>query len=115
MNRLTKRLATGTAVSKLSQRRNTPLGTQEIIDKLAAYEDAEEQGLLARLPCKVGDRVFSSNYPRNCRGDRITQIKMNRGGIHFKTWWGYFHLSDFGKIVFRTKEEAEQALKEVQE
>lgn len=28
------------------------------IEKLAAYEDAEEQGLLLRLPCKVGDIVY---------------------------------------------------------
>lgn len=27
-------------------------------DKLADYEDAEEQGLLVRLPCKVGDTVY---------------------------------------------------------
>ena len=26
--------------------------------KLAAYEDAEEQGLLLRLKCKVGDTVY---------------------------------------------------------
>lgn len=26
--------------------------------KLKAYEDAEEQGLLLRLPCKVGDTVY---------------------------------------------------------
>lgn len=25
-------------------------------ERLAAYEDAEEQGLLVRLPCKVGER-----------------------------------------------------------
>lgn len=30
----------------------------DIINKLAAYEDAEEQGLLIRLPCKVGDTVY---------------------------------------------------------
>lgn len=28
------------------------------LDKLATYEDAEEQGLLLRLPCKVGDTVY---------------------------------------------------------
>lgn len=28
------------------------------MEKLAAYEDAEEQGLLLRLPCKVGDTVY---------------------------------------------------------
>ena len=27
-------------------------------EKLAEYEDLEEQGLLVRLPCKVGTEVF---------------------------------------------------------
>lgn len=27
-------------------------------EKLAEYEDLEEQGLFVRLPCKVGDLVF---------------------------------------------------------
>lgn len=31
---------------------------QRAIDRLAAYEDAEEQGLWVRLPCKVGDKAF---------------------------------------------------------
>ena len=69
-------------------------------------------------PCKVGDRVYSINIGDKKtlkiwiepNGDRITQIKINRGGYHFKCWWGYFHLSDIGKTVFLTKEEAEQAL-----
>lgn len=30
----------------------------EAITKLAEYEDAEEQGLLLRLPCKPGDYVW---------------------------------------------------------
>ena len=28
------------------------------MEKLVAYEDAEEKGLLLRLPCKVGDTVY---------------------------------------------------------
>ena len=28
------------------------------MEKLAAYEDTEEQGLLLRVPCKVGDTVY---------------------------------------------------------
>ena len=28
------------------------------MEKLASYEDAEDQGLLLRLPCKVGDTVY---------------------------------------------------------
>ena len=30
----------------------------QCFEKLAMYEDAEEQGLLLRLPCKVGDTVY---------------------------------------------------------
>lgn len=29
--------------------------------KLKAYEDAEEQGKLIKLPCKVGDTVYKPN------------------------------------------------------
>jgi hypothetical protein len=73
-----------------------------------------------KVPCKVGDRVYSINIGDKKtlkiwiepNGDRITQIKINRDGYHFKCWWGYFHLSDIGKTVFLTKEEAEKALKE---
>lgn len=72
------------------------------------------------LPCEVGDRVYSINIGDEKslkiwiepNGDRITQIKINRGGYHFKCWWGYFHLSDIGKTVFLSREEAEKALKE---
>lgn len=32
--------------------------TFKVLQKLGEYEDAEEQGLLLRLPCKVGDTVY---------------------------------------------------------
>mgnify|MGYP001775529419 CR=1 FL=1 len=31
----------------------------DALNRLAEYEDAEEQGLLLRLPCKVGDSYFA--------------------------------------------------------
>ena len=31
---------------------------RKVWDRLKQYEDMEEQGLLVRLPCKVGDRVY---------------------------------------------------------
>ena len=31
------------------------------LDKLATYEDAEEQGLLLKLLCKVGDTVYADS------------------------------------------------------
>ena len=30
-----------------------------VCEKLGKYEDLEEQGLLLRLPCKVGDTVYA--------------------------------------------------------
>ena len=67
------------------------------IDRLAAYEDAEEQGLLARLPCKVGTPVFI--------------IEKYADGNHIvPDMFDYYDLSAFGKTVFLTREEAEAAL-----
>lgn len=42
-----------------------------ILEKLADYEDLEEQGLLVRLQCKVGDILFRIN-----KGARNPIIKM---------------------------------------
>ena len=53
MKRLTKRKFDGTGVSIEG-------ATWEAFEKLAQYEDAEESGLLARLPCKAGDTVWFS-------------------------------------------------------
>lgn len=43
-------------------------GVAPYMNKLAAYEDAEEQGRLVVLPCKVGETVFvierSDKWPR---------------------------------------------------
>lgn len=83
-------------------------------------DDLIENGVVVP-PCKVGDRVYSINAGDKKtlkiwiepNGDKITQIKINRGGYHFKCWWGYFHTSDIGKTVFLTKVEAEQKLKEM--
>lgn len=38
----------------------------EAVDKLAEYEDLEEQGLLLRLPCNIGDTVYviAPNYEK---------------------------------------------------
>lgn len=38
------------------------------MNALAEYEDLEEQGLLVRLPCKVGDTVWVVTSPINVFG-----------------------------------------------
>ena len=50
MERLTVRSFDGTVHA-------TRVGYYDIIEKLASYEEAEEQGLLLRLPCRLGDII----------------------------------------------------------
>lgn len=93
---------------------------QSLINKLAAYEDAEEQGLLLRLPCKVGDTVYAPT--RNFVSElRIILISIERDNVffHWRLNTGIypnlngFTASDIGKMVFFTCEEAETKLKEI--
>ena len=92
--------------------------TRKIIERLAEYEDAEEQGLLLRLPCKVGTTVYNTTW-----WDDVTE-KVKVGGKTFyrtvhkhkvsKSTFSLLDIYDFGKTVFLTKAEAEQKLKEME-
>ena len=44
----------------VSAERNSQL--VEWLEELKAYREAEEQGLLWRLPCKVGDTIYKLGY-----------------------------------------------------
>ena len=98
----------------------------QITTKLADYEDAEEQGLLLRLLCKVGDTVY---YPvkdfKYVYPVKIEQIIIsNLGDGRFCTQYNgifydgngdpdqefEFDEDDFEKNVFLSQAEAEQAL-----
>lgn len=50
------------------------------MEKLAAYEDAEEQGLLLRLPCKVGDTVYLIDRDENNKF-KVYEGKWERGPL----------------------------------
>lgn len=94
-----------------------------VYEKLYEYEAAEERGLLVRLPCKVGDKVYRidsgdchSNWKPYIEELTVTVVGYVRehkevvltivaGGIRYKE-------KNFGKTVFLTREEAEQALAE---
>ena len=100
---------------------------QKAINKLAYYEDLEEQGLLLRLPCKVGDIIYRVNT-----GAKEPVIKMRVLQVIYKQLHkdriiiridaindndmreNCYLLEDIGKTVFLTKEEAEQKLKEME-
>ena len=93
--------------------------------KLCDYEDLEEQGLLVRLPCKVGDTVYRVNA-----GAKQPIIPMTVSEIHFLCYKNEravrfdaigkedmgescYRLEDIGRIVFLTHEEAERKLEEM--
>lgn len=99
----------------------------EAMDGLDEYKTLEEQGLLVRLPCKVGDTVYRINpyaiepiismkvlqirFGELCVGNsflRIDAVNDEDTGefCYFK--------NDIGKTVFLTKETAEAALKEME-
>ena len=93
---------------------------QQVFKKLADYEDLEEQGLLVRLPCKVGDTVYVPT--RNFVSElRITMVSVNMHGTYF-SWMlnsgiypnlDGFSVNKLGKTVFLTREEAEKKLDEI--
>lgn len=97
------------------------------LDKLATYEDAEEQGLLLRPPCKVGDTLYRVNkgakepvimmwviqlYVKQLHKDR-TVIRIDAINDNDMDESCYF-LEDIGEKVFFTREEAETKLKEME-
>ena len=94
----------------------------EAIDRLAYYEDMEEQGRLVVLPCKVGDALFDISefvYGEDCPmmyEDRVRYIELQKdqktGELVFCIEGTDFKYEDFGKTVFLTREDAERALKE---
>ena len=83
------------------------------ITRLAEYENLEEQGLLVRLPCKEGSDVYcvidgAVPHIEKHTMSSIFALCMICGN---KMLW----LSDFGKTVFTTLEEAENKLKLLKE
>ena len=80
---------------------------QKAIDKLAEYEDLDEQGKLLKLPCKLGDTVYRAFRQRDNFSDREYNI------ITASTF-RLDMLENIGKTVFLTREAAEAALKEME-
>ena len=116
MERLTKRIPNtegkNVVVYTMGEYKDTTAGEmtgndiRNVLRALANYEDLEEQGLLLKLPCKIGDTVYYiedgeicelvvysydirplQKFVRSCNGTRL----------NFK---------QFGKTAFLTREEA---------
>lgn len=93
-----------------------------LIERLAYYEDMEEQGRLLIIPCEVGDTLYDIYEAVNNKGFedgvikelKVSEIhinldKRNRPWLIISNYM--FAFEDFGKTVFLSKEEAEEALR----
>ena len=97
------------------------------LNKLAGYEDLEEQGKLLKPPCAVGDTIYT-NYSmqgwyfrkeKKPYAAKIVFIGINGADNYINADFGngymlQFKFSDIGKKFFLTKREAEQALKDLE-
>lgn len=94
-------------------------------DRLRKLAEADKDGRVVVLPCKVGDtvwivgtvrklysakvRTFFCGHPSEVRGDD------DGGHIHMiRTTECDIQMQEFGKTVFLTREEAEKALREME-
>ena len=100
----------------------------DLRERLKEYEDAEEQGLLLRLPCNAGDTVWDNDYGKPC-AYTITGFSFGTGEnyidepvsekqvVYYYSNYsgsitGSFAVIELGKSVFLTQAEAEKKLKE---
>ena len=82
---------------------------RKIYNKLREYEDAEEQGLLLRLPCKVGDTLYeASRQWKTVITRTVAAIVICNNNIWIRNGCG--DTFEYGAEVFLTREEAEAAL-----
>ena len=90
----------------------------QAIQKLAEYENAEEQGLLLRLPCPIDTTVYNITWWDDVQEKVKVDGKTFYRTVHkhkvSKSKFSLIDIYDFGKTVFLTKAEAEQKLKEME-
>ena len=96
------------------------LGSEYDLDHLKQIIEADREGRCVVSPCKVGDRLYTIRTIQDGSftlevydSGKIRQISVNTDGTFFLVDYGHsLSANNFGKTVFRTREEAEAALKE---
>ena len=96
-------------IDLMIEAKRTEPETGSFTDYLADY--LLEHGVII-LPCKVGDTVYHVFPKKGIQTNTVRQIRIGSCGMNIFDFNGFFEPYDFGKTVFLTREEAEQALKE---
>ena len=125
MGRLTKRTQRGSGQAyfnyneiSLPDRYSRCFGS--VADKLAEYEDLEEQGLILRLPCKVGDTLYDiQEFIDGCEHPEVyvidasaIEVSKDELGTRYCIDCVDYRDEHFGTVLFSSMEEAEKALAE---
>lgn len=93
----------------------------EMLKELKEYKEAEEQGLLLRLPCEIGFAVYAlTPFCEICEApineeDACINCTRNHLDLVTQTKFDYEMIPMFGKRIFLNKAEAEAALQKMQE
>lgn len=85
----------------------------DALNKLAEYEDAEEQGRLIKLPCALGDTVYAITADNSIVEYDVVGITIEHYRVQIELWSKtiipmrrWVNSEDFDKTVFLTREEA---------
>ena len=92
--------------------------TTHILQELKEYRDLEEQGLLLKLPCKVGTTIYSiANNGKIYPVKATREVRIVNDMLHIIcescSYSDLVSYDDIGKTVFLTKSEAEAQLKQL--
>lgn len=98
----------------------------EWFEELKSYKEAEENGLLMKLPVPLGTTVYTLStifdciYDYDCKSDQKWKCKEDipceyeKRSYHIKeTEFGFVMAHSIGETVFLTREEAEKKLEEM--
>lgn len=88
------------------------IDAKETLTRLCKYEDAEEDGRLILLPCKVGDIVFGC-FKGQIFSEVVTAFRFDLDGLIIETDDDEYSADVFGAKLFLTREGAEKRLEEL--
>lgn len=111
-----KKLEDGRTVVPIIDSREVSKYAMKLYWKLKEYEDLEENGLLLRLPCKVGDMAYHiiqdriADPPIYISEHEIQDVSVK--AVYFADdWWTFEEMREMN--AYLNKAEAERALAEM--
>lgn len=103
----------GKAIAEIKEFNGLP------VDRLRELAEADKDGRLVVLPCKVGDRLYEVTGRKTISVYKVRAIRVELFGLFIEwdivegfVWQSLsgINAGDIGKTVFLTREEAEKAL-----